>query len=412
MRIAMVVHRFPVISETFVINQITGLLDRGHDVQVITSDLNAEGETHAVVQRYGLLERTHHISDPPDPVLKRLWTAARLFPAAVVRNPSLILGSINVLRHGRMAASSRLFFMARGLVREAPFDVIHCQFGTLGFYGALLKQLYRPRARLAVSFRGRDISTHLQQYGRHAYDGLFRVTDAVLPNCDFFKQRLIALGADASKVTVIRSGIDCERFPFHPPAYHSHEPLRLLTVGRLVEKKGIEYCIRAVASLLNQGISIEYDIIGEGGLRGELSQLIASLGVEQTVHLRGAKPYKDIVAALHKAHLCLATSVKASDGDEDGPVNVLKEAMATGLPVIATRHGGITELVNDGITGYLVPERDVQAIVDKIVLLRNQPESWEAMGRRGRAFVEEHYNIEAYNDLLESTLRGLLAGAP
>ncbi|MEN9223394.1 MAG: glycosyltransferase, partial [Thermostichus sp. BF3_bins_97] len=96
----------------------------------------------------------------------------------------------------------------------------------------------------------------------------------------------------------------------------------------------------------------------------------------------------------------LAPSVTASDGNQDAPVNVLKEAMAMGLPVISTWHGGIPELVQEGVSGFLVPERDPQALAERLSYLIQHPQRWSEMGRAGRSFVERVFDLETLNDEL------------
>jgi colanic acid/amylovoran biosynthesis glycosyltransferase len=171
-------------------------------------------------------------------------------------------------------------------------------------------------------------------------------------------------------------------------------------VGRLVEKKGIEYAIRAVAKLHDQGCDLEYEIIGDGPLRATLQTLIRDLGVAGIVSLPGGKDRNGVIHSLQRADVFLAPSVRAEDGDEDGPANVLKEAMATGLPVVATQHGGIPELVQDGVSGFLVPERDADTLAERLAYLIDHPDAWGSMGRAGRAFVEQHFEKNVVLDEL------------
>ena len=130
---------------------------------------------------------------------------------------------------------------------------------------------------------------------------------------------------------------------------------------------------------------------------------------ESYIHLLGWKNEAEIIQILDQCHLFIAPSITASDGNQDAPINVLKEAMAMGLPVLSTNHGGIPELVEDGISGYLVPERDVDSLVDKLNALLAHPEQWPAMGQAGRAFVERRYDLNHLNDLLVQRYKALLS---
>ena len=273
-----------------------------------------------------------------------------------------------------------------------------------------LKKLNGSDTKLVIAFRGRDISAHIQSYGPQVYGKLFAAGDAFLPNCDFFRERLLELGCPAHQISVVRSGVDPQSFPYQPAPYEAGDTVRLLSVGRLVEKKGMEYSLRAVGDLIREGQPVAYTIVGDGPLRESLEGIVHDLGIAHAVHFAGAMTRTDVATRLQQSHLFLATSVTASDGDQDGPVNVLKEAMLTGLPVVASRHGGITELVEDGVSGYLVPERDCHAIAERLRILLADPERWEAMGQSGRAFVIDLFAIGPLSDRLESLYYEMLNG--
>lgn len=193
---------------------------------------------------------------------------------------------------------------------------------------------------------------------------------------------------------------------------HVNRPVRIVTTGRLTGKKGIEYGIRAVAKLLKAGRNIRYDIIGDGPLKENLERLIEHLGVGSAVRLLGWKQQQEIIEILTEAQLFVAPSVTSKEGDQDAPVNVLKEAMAMGIPVIGTRHGGIPELVEDYVSGLLVPERDSESLADKLDYLLDHPQVWLAMGRAGRLRVEQDYDINKLNDHLFDIYRQLSGWEP
>ena len=121
---------------------------------------------------------------------------------------------------------------------------------------------------------------------------------------------------------------------------------------------------------------------------------------QELVDENNKKNQQEIIEILDKSQIFVAPSVTASDGNQDAPINVLKEAMAMGLPVVSTYHGGIPELVEDGISGFLVPERDVDALAEKLGYLIEHPEIWPQMGKAGRAYVEKNYDINRLNDRL------------
>ncbi|MGF1495586.1 MAG: glycosyltransferase [Elainellaceae cyanobacterium] len=401
MRIAFLVGHFPRLSETFILNQITGLVDRGHHVDIYTQHIEDWSTVHPNVNRYGLRDCTYCLQEVPQNYLWRIIKGFWLVLTNFHRNPKLIVRSLNVLAYGEQAVALWLLYSAIALIdRASDYDIIHCQFGTLGYQGLAFKQLLKPTPKLILMFRGFDISCYVAQGGDKVYRQLFSRVDYSLVNCDFFRQRVVDLGCDSQKLSVHFSGLDVNKFNFQPRALKPGEQIRIASTGRLVEKKGIEYAIRAVASQARKTPAISYYIVGDGPLKQSLENLIAELNAESYIHLVGWQNEFEIIETLSNCHLFIAPSVTASDGNQDAPINVLKEAMALGLPVISTVHGGIPELVQDGVSGFLVPERDVDALVAKLDYLIMHPERWYEMGKAGRTFVESHFNLEHLNDEL------------
>ncbi len=248
MRIAFIVASFPVLSETFILNQIVGLIERGNTVDIYALEDSAEVDTskvHQDVKKYNLLEHTYYV--PKIPVnhllrlIKGIWLSREFF-----KNPLIWWRSLNISKYGSQAASLRLLYRAKSLVGKEPYDIIHCQFGTLALMTMALREIGAIEGKLVTSFRGYDISEFVQTSGKDVYNELFATGDFFLTNCNYFKNRLINLGCDRSKLVVLGSGIDCSRFVYTPRTITAEGRIQIVTTGRLVEKKGIEYCIQAV----------------------------------------------------------------------------------------------------------------------------------------------------------------------
>ncbi len=411
MRIAFLVNDFPKLSETFILNQVTGLIDRGHEVDIYTNHIEDWSRAHPDINRYRLWERTYPMQEPPKNYMWRVLQGIWLVIRHVHKAPQLIGRSLNLFAYGEQAVGLWLLYSAMSFLdQQLSYDIIHCQFGTQGYRGLAFKRLLQPTPKLIVMFRGFDISCYLNQGGDRVYRKLFQDVDYCLANCEFFRQRVIELGEDPEKVAVHFSGLDVNKFAFRPRQLEPGAPVRIATTGRLVEKKGIEYAIRAFAKQVEQFPELTYLIIGDGPLKQSLETLIRDLGVESSIHLLGWRDESEIIKTLETCHLFIAPSVTAQDGNQDAPINVLKEAMAMGLPVISTYHGGIPELVEDGVSGFLAPERDVNALAVKLGYLLAHPERWPEMGQAGRSFVERHFDLNRLNDQLVSRYEALLRG--
>lgn len=406
MRIAFVVYGFPVVSETFVLSQITGAIDRGHDVHIYTCDRSREGNTvaRAQLEKYELEPRIRYL-EVPNGLRERAVLGVRTLGEAH-RDPRLCARSLNVGRYGRMSVSLRLLLSARVFLRHGRqrYDVIHCQFGPLGNIALRLRQIGAWDGALITAFRGYDATSLLKRSPR-LYADLFREGDMFLPVSRALQRELTAHGCPVTKLDVHHSGIDCARLQYRARTLAPGEPLKLLSIARLVEKKGIDVAIEAVARLTRAGCNVRYDVIGDGEQRAALAQRITRLGMTQHVRLLGWRNHDETLVALDGAHLLIAPSVTAADGDQEGIPNALKEAMALGLPVVATRHGGNAELVEDRVSGLLVPERDDAALAQAVSRLAGDAAYWPAMGLAGRHKIETEFEQQRLNAALDDLYR-------
>jgi colanic acid/amylovoran biosynthesis glycosyltransferase len=328
----------------------------------------------------------------------------------LIRRPVTVWGCVNVRRYGREARTLRLLSAALSIRLPRTYDVIHCQFGVLAPLVLRLCEVGAISGPLVVSIRGFDVTQYLRNRPGF-YDDVFPHVSQFLPVSDSLRQRLLALGCQDDRISILRSGIDCKKFVWRIRNRALEQPLEVLSVARLVEKKGLVYGIEAAAQLVKKGYLIRYRIIGDGPLRETLQAQIDHLGIQAQVELLGARTHEQIVALLDQAHVFLAPSVTAGDGDQEGIPNVVKEAMAAGVPVLSTRHSGIPELVQDGVTGYLVPERDVQALARRLEFLYQHPEQWPNLATAARRVVETDYNQDALNARLEALYQSVEAAS-
>jgi colanic acid/amylovoran biosynthesis glycosyltransferase len=410
MKVAYFVAHFPVLSEPFILNQIAGTIERGHEVDIYSLDGPPEdtSKVHPLVDQYNLLERTIYAPTRPENELWRWIKGLGLLLVNFHKNPSVCLQLLDTSRYVSQAKSLKMLYRAIPFLEKKSYDIIHCQFSTLGVFGVWFRQLGLIEGKLISTFRGSDISKFLPKWGEQVYQELFQETDFFLANCEFFKNKAVALGCDPNMIHVHGSGIDTNKFFFKDRHFPDDGVIRIATTGRLVEKKGIEYVIRAIAKVAKVYPYLEYNVIGDGELKEKFEKLSAELNISHIVKLLGWKQQKEIVEILDTCHVFVAPSVTGKDGNQDAPVNTLKEAMAMGLPVISTLHGGIPELVEDGISGFLVPEHDADAIAEKLIYLIENSQDWSKMGKTGRARVEANYDMTKLNDELVEIYQQML----
>ena len=223
---------------------------------------------------------------------------------------------------------------------------------------------------------------------------------------DFWLQKLIRLGCDSSKADVHHMGVDCKQFS--TSRNKESEKIRLVSIARLVEKKGIEYGIIAASLLIDRHKEIEYLIVGDGELKTHLEKVTAELNLSSFIKFTGSKQRSEVANLLSTADILIAPSITANNGDKEGIPVVIMEAMSMCLPVVSTFHSGIPELVKDGVSGYLVPEKDAGSLAEKVSHLILNPNLRTKMGKKGRSIVDSDYNIERLNTTLVSRFKQII----
>lgn len=399
MRVAFVVGGFPELSETFILDQMTAVIDRGHDVMIFARPpKDAKAPRHASVDEYQLMQRVRYWEDRESDGASALSRTGGLLVSHSLRTIADLACCLAAVtqRQNPVRLWSRMTAVRSALTP----DVFLAQFGTNGVVAEQVREACRLRVPLLTTFLGYDLSRILRQKRPDYYARLFVKGELMLPLSDYFRGKLIAIGCPPGKIRVQRLGVDTRRFAFRERAATPGAATRIASVCRMVEKKGMETGMRAFALLRRHAPQAVWHIVGDGPLRPRLESLRAELELGDSVVMHGALPREQVSRLLEEAHLFLAPSVTAADGDQEGTPVAIMEAMASGLPVVSTLHSGIPELVKHGVTGLLVPERDPEALAEALRLLVQAPGSWTEMGRRGRAVVEQEYDVGILGDRL------------
>lgn len=299
------------------------------------------------------------------------------------------------------------------LVKQYKPKLIHAHFGVDGVYA--LELAHSLGVPLVTTFHGFDVT---RTTGSLLFSGrpslinyvVFRkrlAAQGALFICvsEYIRNRLINLGFPVDRTITHYIGVDTAAIR---PQQECPQSKVILHVARLVEKKGTQYLIHAFSRVVRKCPDTQLVIIGEGPLRPQLERLAISAGLQQQVIFLGARPHSEVLNWMSKASVFCLPSVTSRSGDSEGLGIVLLEAQATGVPVVATRHGGIPEAVIDGITGFLVPERDVEILADRLIYLLENRDERRKMGRAARSMVEEKFDLKRQTAKLEEIYEGLL----
>ncbi|MGY2046757.1 glycosyltransferase family 4 protein [Methylobacterium sp. JK268] len=405
--IAVLVKGYPRLSETFIAQELLGLEARGLSLAIWSLRRPHDGAVHPMHReiRAPVAYLPEYLHEAPLRVLRGLLAA---LPRPGLR-PLLAL----VWRDfARDPSRNRLRRLGQALVlaRELPEAVRHIH----------VHYLHTPAsvARYAALLTGRSwsASAHAKDiWTTPAWDLAGKLDDPRLTfavTCTAAgAARLREVAAAPARVGLVYHGLDLRRFPEPPPARPPRDgsdpgdPLRLVSVGRAVAKKGYDDLLDALAAL-PPGLHWRFAHVGNGEALGALKARAAALGLGERVVFLGAKPQPDVVALLREADLFVLPAKRAPSGDRDGLPNVIMEAASQRLAIVATDFAGIPEFLRDGVEGRLVPPGDWAALSNAVNLLGRDPAERERFGTAALARLREAFGAEAGLDRIAALLGG------
>jgi len=391
--VAYIVKAWPRLSETFVLNEIISLEQRGLRVRIFSVREPDAGPSNSKVSQVRakvtyLAFGTHWKQVVP--------ANLRLFCRRPGRYLRVLLQAITmmVIRRHRFAPPWHFFeagYLA-DILSRSPADHLHAHFAST----PTLIALYTHRlCGIAYTFtaHAKDIYVSDPYTFRVKLEAARAVVTCTQYNHRFLSKQFGEL-CDG-KVRSIYHGLDVSQFNFRPPTKVESGAPVILSVARLIEKKGLGNLIAAADVLRRRGRVFHLEIIGSGPQREALQAQAKRLGLADHVRLRGSQAHDVVRLAYQQASVFVLPCVVASNGDRDGIPNVLLEAMASGVPVVSTSVSGIPELIESGLDGLLVPPNDPAALAEAIDKLLTSQELRESLARAARAKIESSFSLDA-----------------
>lgn len=295
-------------------------------------------------------------------------------------------------------------------IKEHRVKAIHAHLGGDGV--KILPVALRHNLPLIVSFRGNDSSAQSEKrkINRDKYRDLKKHGSLFLPVCNFFKKELIKLGFRKDQIQVLYGGIDTDKFTFQKYKPNNGRSFRILSIGRLVQKKGFPDLIKSFRSVHKKYPKAKLVIVGKGEekQREKLVKLINKYNLKSAVELKKEMKNGRVVKEFHKSDLFCLPSYTTAKGSIEGIPNVLKEAMSCGTPVVSTFHAGIPELIEHKKSGVLVKERDHKALTDAMIKLLKDPDKCRKYAKKARKKVKKHFNLRKQIEVQERYYNELL----
>ncbi len=294
-----------------------------------------------------------------------------------------------------------------GVLSRRSADLIHVYFGHTGVH--LLPFLKNWPQPSVVSFHGMDIMLRNEEPGYNdRLKELLRTLPMVLARSESLALRLVDLGCDPSKIRINRTGIPMDQFPATLRQAPAGGGWIFVQASRFIEKKGLLNTLEAFAAFRKRHSAARLVLAGEGPLKPKIEQHAKKLGIDGALDFSGFLEREALNALFQRAHLFLHPSVTTPAGDQEGVPNSLLEAMASGLPVVATLHGGIPEAVVDGEDGFLVPENRSDLLADRLEIVASNPELYTKMSATAASHARQKFEQARSIAALESFYRELL----
>ena len=395
-----VVRRFPVLSETFILNEILALESQGIDVTIFALAPTRDPKFHEGLSRLrasvtyvpGLLEWKDVLKQN-----RRIYAKNRKRYLSVLWRALLTFNPVFIWRFLQAACVA-------DKARSAKLRHLHAHFANRA---TTVASLASRLTKLPYSFTAHAFDIFIDGSPEHLNDRMTKACFVVTVSDFNIKYLTSLLAGRRARLVKIYNGIDLSRFAPGPPP-PAMPPLRILAVARLVEKKGLPILVEACALLRERGVHFHCSLVGKGALRPVLEARIKALALSDRIEMLGARTQGEVLDLYRASHVFALPCIVGDDGNRDGlPVSIV-EALACGLPVVSTPVTGIPEAIEDGVNGFIVPEKDAKALADALERIAREPGLRERLASAARASVATKFD----QDLTGKMLHDLLTEAP
>lgn len=409
-KVAFLLNEFPALTETFILNQIVFLIDKGVDIHIFSLYPGDFSSLHDQYKRYDLEKKVTYVATIPQSPISRFREAYRFF-----RQQDFMIACgaaikcINPFKNGLSGLKITHFLHCIRIWRIHRFDLVHAHFGIMGvFFANFVSQGLFKSIPFLVSFHGYDLIPNHKLENIKNYENLFSFGKIFTVNSRYTMGLILKLDQKLdSRIRLLPMGLDTRLFDVetHMKKENHSDVFKLVYLGRLVEWKGADQAIKILEMIIMKyGIkNIELNIIGKGPMYSDLENMIIDKELQSFINLRGGQDQSIVRAILSEADLFLYSGREdKKTGRAENQGLVLMEAQSMGVPVVAFAIGGVGEGIIDQETGLLIPAGDIEGFADSVVGLLLDKDKRKAMGVAARKFVKEKFDNHVLgNQLLE-----------
>ena len=379
-RVGYVVKRYPRFSETFIVNEVLAHESAGLHLNIFALRPSVDTHFQNVISEVKASVKFLHQGTVRSP---QFWQACH---EAAEQFPEL-WNTLALARHASVADAHQAVQLA-GYVHDKKIGHLHAHFATSAATVA------RLAARIAgISY---SVTMHAKDIFHESVEPAdleSKIADAkfIITVSDFNKQYLSETYGHAEKIHRVYNGLDLKLFGFNPD---TNRKRKIITVGRLVPKKGLRYLVDACRILADRGVDFECEIIGTGELGKELRSQIESLSLQSYVELSGPQPQNIVREKIASASVFAAPCIVADDGNRDGLPTVITESLALGTPCVSTDVTGIPEIIKHEETGILVPQHNAEELANQLNRLLDDSSLRQSLAKTARQLIEKEFDIQ------------------
>ncbi|MBT4335442.1 glycosyltransferase [bacterium] len=315
-KVAFVVGNFPRVSETFIINQIADLKDRGIEVEVFSfrKDFKGNDIISDRFQEYNMKDIINYLEMPKNYLLRILLAIPKII-LILFTKPIILIDLFNFKKYGRNASSLKLIFWVTPFINK-KFDLVHCHFGPVANRYLIVKEILNLKQKIVTTLYGYDVSRSFREKPSSYYDKLIKQSSNFLVMSNNMKERVVEYGFPEDRVEVLPVSIDVESYPFNKRSLENDEQINLISVGNFVEKKGFDDLLKALAIVkVKTNKKFKCYIIGDGPLKDEIYDLYSKLNLKNLVEFKGYMKLENVMKYFKDMHLFIQPSKTAKDGD-------------------------------------------------------------------------------------------------
>ena len=388
-RIAILTRMFPNIVQTYVLNHILSLNNFGAETLIIAEKDPKQKEIHPRVIENNLLDKTIYISTEFNKIFWQLLTLPITRPAYWSALRRIFFS--NIWRQYGLKYGLKSLVRAKILSKHS-FNIVHSHSLFSSYDYLFLKEIFS--IPITTTFHGL-VPKNVKMLSTNKIKPALDACDVFFVNTVFARNQLVDLGCDLGKIHIIPQGTNTLDFPFKSRKICNDAPINILSVGRLSIEKGFHISIRAIATIIKNHPNIKYRIVGGGIEENNLAELIKDLGLQNNVEIIGSVSTEMLSSYYADAHIFILPSIDFRDGSHTETQGVvLQEAQSSGIPVIASKTGGIPEIINDNVTGLLFDEENHEQLSKKISSLIDNDQIYQSLSIQGKKDVEDNYSID------------------